>query len=852
MPGAPSFPVWVLAAVVLLAGVASAGDDAILRGSVVDESGAALPGATVVLLIGSESRQTVSDPDGQFRLDGVPRGAAVVRVSLNGFQPAEVPIAISSETPPPVTVRLTVAFEQDVQVAGSEEPDALSAGRNAAVEIDSAALRNVPTDGQDLQSLIEQFVAAPGGVSIVVDGGETDALHVPAASIHRLTINRSPYSAEYSRPGKARVDVVTEVGSRKFFHGSGALFVRNAALDARNAFADADPDLDRRLFEGTFGGPLPRPLKGLSFFIGGERFTNDESAIVNAQTLAGAIRDNVPTGERRLTALTRIDWRPSKLRTINFRHDLFDDRSRNDGVGGFSLAEQAYGATERRHRFRLSEHEVFSDHLVNDVAVDITRGLETEGVLPLAPAVIVPGAFIGGPSQVFREDRSTSAQVQNLAAVSINGHMVRVGGRVKAKWTDLRDASNFGGTYEFASLDELARGSPLVFRRNQGDMQTSFVTTTAAGYAEVDFRPHKDVGVTAGLRYDWQSSIDDFDNLAPRISAAYAPGGGKTIIRVGAGLFFDDLPDEAVGRSLLFDGGIRELVVSRPTFPVPPAGSGRGSTSSAVWRLDEALTAPSITQASVGVERPLWRKSAMSAEYLATRGSNLFRARNINAANPVTGARADRSALEVDQIESTGSSRSDALTVMFRGRIEEFKGTVQYIWSRTIDDTSGPFDLPADNFNLAAERGRSDSDRRHRFNVTGVYEWPDWGVRLGGIVALASGVPFDITTGFDDNRDFVVNDRPQGVTRNTGQGPGRAQIDARLTKVFRSPRPASADPQSLKREYRENLELNVDIFNLLNRVNPTNYIGVLSSPYFGRANRAGKARTLQISLRYRF
>jgi hypothetical protein len=65
-------------------------------------------------------------------------------------------------------------------------------------------------------------------------------------------------------------------------------------------------------------------------------------------------------------------------------------------------------------------------------------------------------------------------------------------------------------------------------------------------------------------------------------------------------------------------------------------------------------------------------------------------------------------------------------------------------------------------------------------------------------------------------------------------------------------RPPSADPESSKREYINNFEMNVDIFNVFNRTNLGSYVGVLSSPYFGRANAASRPRTLQVSARYRF
>jgi hypothetical protein len=165
----------------------------------------------------------------------------------------------------------------------------------------------------------------------------------------------------------------------------------------------------------------------------------------------------------------------------------------------------------------------------------------------------------------------------------------------------------------------------------------------------------------------------------------------------------------------------------------------------------------------------------------------------------------------------------------------------QYTLSRAKNDIGGASSLPADNYDLAGEWGRADYDRRHRFNFAGIYRLP-LDFRVGGIVGLSSGAPFNITTGYDDNQDTVANDRPPGVSRNTGRGPGSANVDARLSKRFRLERG----------KQRPELELGFDAFNLFNHVNFKTYIGTLSSPFFGNANAALHARKLQVSLRLRF
>jgi hypothetical protein len=177
---------------------------------------------------------------------------------------------------------------------------------------------------------------------------------------------------------------------------------------------------------------------------------------------------------------------------------------------------------------------------------------------------------------------------------------------------------------------------------------------------------------------------------------------------------------------------------------------------------------------------------------------------------------------------------------------------MQYTLSRTTDDTSGAFSLPANNYDLRPERGRADFDQRHRFNFSGRLRVP-LDLTLGARLALIAGAPFNITTGFDDNRDTVANDRPSGITRNTGQGPGFAQLDLRLTRRIRGiPSPFKNGHGSGDSGGSGDLLISADAFNALNRTNFGRIIGEQSSTLFGLANSAFPARTLQLSIKYSF
>ncbi len=114
---------------------------------------------------------------------------------------------------------------------------------------------------------------------------------------------------------------------------------------------------------------------------------------------------------------------------------------------------------------------------------------------------------------------------------------------------------------------------------------------------------------------------------------------------------------------------------------------------------------------------------------------------------------------------------------------------------------------------------------------------------MGLITYFSSGAPYDIITGNDDNQDSVISDRPAGERRNTGQGPGYANINLRLGRLWKL-------SDSPGRKFT--LDIAAEAFNLFNRANLRSYVGNLKSPFFGRATSANDPRRLQFSLRFRF
>jgi hypothetical protein len=176
---------------------------------------------------------------------------------------------------------------------------------------------------------------------------------------------------------------------------------------------------------------------------------------------------------------------------------------------------------------------------------------------------------------------------------------------------------------------------------------------------------------------------------------------------------------------------------------------------------------------------------------------------------------------------------------------------LSYTFSKGLD-TSGNFffSQPQNANDVAAERGRSDNDQRHRLAVSGTLTMPRasndtlfhrlaHGWLFSYVFTYTSALPFNVQLPNDRNGDTNFNDRPAGVGRNTGEGFDSQALDLRLSRSFVFVRGAS-------------LETILDVFNVLNRKNyqvPNNIFG---SPTFGRPTAVNDPRQLQLGLRLIF
>jgi hypothetical protein len=113
-------------------------------------------------------------------------------------------------------------------------------------------------------------------------------------------------------------------------------------------------------------------------------------------------------------------------------------------------------------------------------------------------------------------------------------------------------------------------------------------------------------------------------------------------------------------------------------------------------------------------------------------------------------------------------------------------------------------------------------------------------LKLSIAFSANTGHPYTMTTGRDDYHVGMSTARPAGVARNTLRTTGAQTVDVRWSKSF-----------SLRKD-GPSLQVAADAFNVLNRVNYTNFVGSQSSPLFGRPSSSSPARRLQLSVYFGF
>jgi hypothetical protein len=500
---------------------------------------------------------------------------------------------------------------------------------------------------------------------------------------------------------------------------------------------------------------------------------------------------------------------------------------------------------------------VFGSRALNEIRMQIahrTTDVDVDGYCAGCITENRPGILLGKSDVAPEQGTERRWQFADTVTVAVpdrlGDHAFKTGAELSVLAIGGYQPANFDGTFTFrvnTPFDAADPGTyPTLYRRNSGEASYDLSSRVYAVFIQDEWRPTSRMTMNLGVRWDYEDTIgvaSDADNVAPRLAVAFTPGDTSTAIRGAYGVYYDAVLFQALVNTIR-GSQVARLQVTNPGYPDPfgPNPNRPGSAVNAApsgRRFADSIRTPFTEQTSVGVSH---QRSTLSitADVVWARGRNLLRTRDGNYPNldDPRLARPDPAFQEILIRETEGRSSYRALEIGMQKRpSRRHSYSVAYTLSRAERDTEDWDFLPQDQRNYGAEWGPASNDVRHRLVAGGHIELPH-GVRLATILTATSALPYNVTTGTDDNRDTYMTDRPPGVSRNSARSSASRQIDARLSKAIR----AGA--------YQ--IEFVAEVFNVANQRNWIAYDGVTKNSTFGKPTDAAAAREVQIGIRVGF
>jgi hypothetical protein len=335
----------------------------VIEGSVSDQTGGRIPGASVTLTnTGTNfTRELVTDADGRFRGLLLPLGVYKLTVSLPGFATyvqEGITLAVGQTANVPVVLKVSTVQEQVVVTADS--PIVQTTRAEESTLIDSASLRGLPNNGRNFLSFMQltpgvAIVQGPDGDEISVNGqkgisnnisvdgadfnnpffgeqrgGQRPAFTFNQDAIQEMVVVADGAAPEFGRSGAGFVNVVTKSGTNKIA-GSLHFFGKSDSLSSANA-AGQKFSFNQEQVGATLGGPIRKDHVFYFLAYDEQRFRQTkqtdpsriEPRVVSFFAALGSPDENGPierTNDARVF-LGKIDHQvnPSNLFTVRYNY----------------------------------------------------------------------------------------------------------------------------------------------------------------------------------------------------------------------------------------------------------------------------------------------------------------------------------------------------------------------------------------------------------------------------------------------------------------------------------------------------------------------------------------------------
>ncbi len=446
------------------------------------------------------------------------------------------------------------------------------------------------------------------GVDISDETVGTTTTDIPASAIDEFQIGQSSLDLSNDLTSSGAVNVTTKSGTNTL-HGEAFGFIRDHSF-AANAPGGHDYYLQRDQFGGNVGGPIIK--NKLFFFADGERTKQDAFAAVSfAGTPFTPFSGGFTQPFRENNLLGKVDYNFGNGAKAFYRYSYFS----NSLFATFGLGYSVYDNKDytRTHVAGVDFNTGSFSHSIRysflkfqNQIVDTTLG---NSALPLSSTglEISTGSVFFGPN--FLAPQSTpqqNNQVKYDGSKVLHSHTIRYG--VSYNHIQGGGFADFYGTAPRASFsintanDTIASAGPFpggdtnplnwpVQNLRVGNGQGFSTLQPALGFPAGGLGPDNRIGIylgdvwkikpnltlTLGVRYDRDTGRTDSDlpaiapinaafpglgnpvnqpnlNLAPQVGIAWDPmKNGKTVIRAGAGLYYENV----IYNNVLFDRPLR-------------------------------------------------------------------------------------------------------------------------------------------------------------------------------------------------------------------------------------------------------------------------------------------------------
>ena len=852
-----------------------------LHGKVADQSGALVPGATVTVTCGDKQATATADAVGQYVVRGLPAGQCMV-IGQSGQLTTASPIPlVLLEGVQELNVELVVA-EVKQQVTVSDQSGQLSteSANNASGLVlsgkDLDALSDDPDDLQaDLQALAGPS-AGPNGGAIFIDGFSGGELP-PKESIREIRINQDPFSSEYDTIGYGRIDILTKPGS-DHYRATIDDNVGSAVWNSRNPYSVTKAPFLLNELEGTGGGPI---TKKSSFILDAQRNMVNNGSVISALVVDPATFSIVPlnnstvTVQRLTRAAPRVDYALNENNTLTGRYAWTHADIQDAGIGAFDLASRGFHTFYTNQTAQIGETAIFAK-VINELRFQYYRSALSQNANSSNPATLVLGAFNGGGAQIGQSgDTQDSGELQDYASMLLGTHFLKFGVRLRIQHDnnisplDFNGAFTFGGqasapalnannqpvfdssgqpvetaitsiesfrrTLLFQSLGDTPAqvramgGGATQFNVSTGTPEVSATQFDAGVFVGDEWRIRSNLTAGLGMRYEAQTNLDDWRDIAPRLAIAWAPRTGRsgaparTVLRAGVGVFYSRFALANTITALRYNGIVQhQYTFTNPDFfPSLPTSTTlvAGQSAQTTEQVSPQLRAACIIQSAVTVERQLPAHTTLALTYTNSHGVHLLGSNDINAPFPGTynpsvpgsGTFPLGSAGPRFQMESRGIYNQNQLIANLKtsaGSGVSLFGF--YVLNRAMSNSDGVTTFAANPYNLSGEYGPAITDIRQQGTLGGSLSLR-WNTRLSPFLVAQSGTPFDITTGSDLYGTTVLNARPGVATspvkpgvvptsyglldpapsageillpRNSGRGPAQINFNFRISKAI--------------------------------------------------------------------